>query len=153
MKADDAKSLKAQPFTETFREFMERLRAAGELVDIRQPVDIRHIATLVDQSDKALFFHRPAGYDMPVVSGLIRSRDRAIMSMGCTDYAQIEAKLQHGIDHPIRRGVATSPTKERIQSRRQRWICSACRCRCHSIYDGGPMITAGVVIARDPSTA
>ena len=61
MKADDAKSLKTQPFTETFREFMERLRAAGELVDIRQPVDIRHIATLVDQSDKALFFHRPAG--------------------------------------------------------------------------------------------
>src|SRR4051812_11365887 len=30
MKADAAKSLKAQPFTETFREFMERLRAAGE---------------------------------------------------------------------------------------------------------------------------
>ena len=29
--------------------------AAAELVDIRQPVDIRHIATLVDQSDKARF--------------------------------------------------------------------------------------------------
>ena len=115
MKADDAKSLKNEPFTETFREFIERLRAAGELVDMRQPVDIRHVATLVDQSDKALYFHRPLGYDMPVVSGLIRSRERAIMSMGCTDYTQIEAKLQHGIDHPIPpRRVASSATKERI---------------------------------------
>ena len=94
MKADDPKSLKAEPFTESFREFIERLRAAGELVDVRQPVDVRHIATLVDQSDKALFFHRPVGYDMPVVSGLIRSRSRAIMSMGCNDYGAIEAKLQ-----------------------------------------------------------
>src|SRR6185369_820697 len=150
MKADDAKSLKAEPFTETFREFMERLRAAGELVDIRQPVDIRHIATLVDQSDKALFFHRPVGYDMPVASGLIRSRNRAIMSMGCTDYAQIEAKLQHGIDHPIPpRRVATSPTKERILSGDEVDLFRL-PVPMSSIYDGGPMITAGVVIARDP---
>src|SRR3954453_5813164 len=150
MKADAAKSLKAQPFTETFRDFMERLRAAGELVDIRQPVDIRHIATLVDQSDKALFFHRPVGYDMPVGSGLLRSRGRAIMSMGCADYAQIEAKLQHGIDHPLPpRRVATSPTKERILSGEEVDLFRL-PVPMSSIYDGGPMITAGVVIARDP---
>ena len=92
MKADDPRALKAGPFTESFRGFIERLRAEGELVDLRQPVDIRHIATLVDQSDKALFFHDVIGYDMPVVSGLIRSRSRAILSMGCRDYAEIEAK-------------------------------------------------------------
>ena len=34
---------------ETFRGFLDRLRQAGELVDLHQPVDIRHIATLVDQ--------------------------------------------------------------------------------------------------------
>jgi 3-polyprenyl-4-hydroxybenzoate decarboxylase len=39
------------------------------LVDFHQPIDIRHIATLVDQSDKALFFHKVIGYEMPVVSG------------------------------------------------------------------------------------
>jgi 2,5-furandicarboxylate decarboxylase 1 len=150
MKADDAKSLKAEPFTETFREFIERLRAAGELVDIRQGVDIRHIATLVDQSDKALFFHRPVGYNMPVVSGLIRSRSRAILSMGCADYAEIEAKLQHGIDHPIPpRRVATSAAKERILTGDEVDLFRL-PVPMSSIYDGGPMITAGVVIARDP---
>ena len=67
---------------ENFREFLDRLREAKELVDLKQPVDIRHIATLVDQSDKALFFHDVIGYEMPVVSGIIRSRERAVMSMG-----------------------------------------------------------------------
>src|SRR5207302_1795521 len=45
MKADDHNALKREPFTERFREFIERLRGAGELVDLRQPVDLRHIAT------------------------------------------------------------------------------------------------------------
>jgi 2,5-furandicarboxylate decarboxylase 1 len=78
MNADSAKPVDRQPYTENFRGFLERLRAAGELIDMRQSVDIRHIATLVDQSDKAIVFHNVAGYAMPVVSGIIRSRERAI---------------------------------------------------------------------------
>ena len=52
---------------ENFRQFLDRLRQNGELVDLHQAVDIRHIATLVDQSKTALFFHEVIGYDMPVV--------------------------------------------------------------------------------------
>src|SRR5215213_1976037 len=86
---------------ENFREFLQRLKDAKELVDIRQPVDIRHIATLVDQSDKALLFHDVIGYETPVVSGIIRTRERSIMSMGCESYAEIEQKLRQAIDNPI----------------------------------------------------
>ena len=68
---------------ENFRQFLDRLRQNGELVDLHQPIDIRHIATLVDQAKTALFFHNVIGYDMPVISGLIRSRERAAMSLGC----------------------------------------------------------------------
>ena len=95
------------------RQFLSRLRDAGELVDLHQPVDIRHIATLVDQSDKALFFHNVIGYDVPVVSGIIRSQKRAIMSLGCKTYPEIEAKLKAAIDRPIASNpVNTSPTQE-----------------------------------------
>ena len=52
---------------ENFRQFLDRLRQNGELVDLHQPVDIRHIATLVDQAKTALYFHNVIGYDMPVV--------------------------------------------------------------------------------------
>ena len=41
---------------ENFRQFLDRLRDNRELVDLRQPVDIRHIATLVDQAETALLF-------------------------------------------------------------------------------------------------
>ena len=33
---------------ESFRQFLDRLRQSGELVDLHETVDIRHIATLVD---------------------------------------------------------------------------------------------------------
>src|SRR5271156_5328598 len=78
---------------ENFRQFLDRLRQTGDLVDLHQPVDIRHIATRVDQAKTALFFHKVIGYDMPVVSGIIRSRERAIMALGCENFAEIEQKL------------------------------------------------------------
>src|ERR1700757_4393798 len=94
---------------ETFRGFLDRLRTEKEMVDIRQPVDIRHIATLVDQAETALLFHNVIGYKMPVVSGILRSRKRAIMSMGCEAYGEIEHRLQHGIEYPINPRSVPSP--------------------------------------------
>src|SRR3954451_8748319 len=135
---------------ENFRGFLDRLRKAGELVDLHQPVDIRHIATLVDQSDKALCFHNVIGYKIPVVSGIIRSRERAIMSMGCATYPDIEIKLKNGIDHPIPpKMLNTSPTREVSQVGDDVDLFEL-PIPMSSIYDGGPMITAGVAIARDP---
>src|SRR6516162_3221194 len=101
------------PMQENFRQFLDRLRQAGELVDLHQPVDIRHIATLVDQAKTALFFHKVIGYDMPVVSGIIRSRERGIMALGCETYREIEDKLQRAIERPIPpKYVKTSPARE-----------------------------------------
>ena len=86
---------------ENFRQFLDRLRTEKELIDIKQPVDIRHIATLVDQADTALLFHNVNGYEIPVVSGILRSRNRAILSMGCNNYSEIEHRLAQGIENPI----------------------------------------------------
>src|SRR5512140_3841755 len=101
---------------EKFRGFLDRLRSERELIDIKQAVDIRHIATLVDQSEQALFFHNVIGYDMPVVSGILRTQRGATMSMGCSNYSEIEARLRQGIDHPIApRRVNTAPHKQVIK--------------------------------------
>ncbi len=136
--------------TETFREFLDRLRQSGEMIDLKQAIDIRHIATLVDQSPKALFFHNVIGYDMPVVSGIIRSRERAIMSMGCNEYGEIEAKLQKAIDHPIApKMVASSAAREVIATGDDVDLFKI-PIPMSSIFDGGPMITAGVVICKAP---
>jgi 2,5-furandicarboxylate decarboxylase 1 len=135
---------------ENFRQFLDRLRQAGELVDLHQAVDIRHIATLVDQAKTALFFHKVIGYDMPVVSGIIRSKERAAMSMGCETFGEIEAKLADAIAKPIPpKYVKTSPTRE-VTLVGDDVDLYKLPIPMSSIFDGGPMITAGVVIARDP---
>src|SRR5579862_1760665 len=135
---------------ENFRQFLDRLRQNGELVDLHQPVDIRHIATLVDQAKTALYFHNVIGYDMPVVSGIIRSRERAIMSMGCETYGEIEEKLKRALDHPIPpKMVKSSPTREVTIVGDDVDIYKLPIPMC-SVFDGGPVITAGIVIARDP---
>jgi len=135
---------------ENFRQFLDRLRQAGELVDLRQAVDIRHIATLVDQAKTALYFHNVIGYDIPVVSGIIRSKERATMSMGCENFSEIEHKLAAAIAKPIPpRHVQGSPTREVVLVGDDVDLYKL-PIPMSSIYDGGPMITAGVVIARDP---
>jgi 2,5-furandicarboxylate decarboxylase 1 len=135
---------------ENFRQFLDRLRQNGALVDLHQPVDIRHIATLVDQADTALYFHNVIGYDMPVVSGVIRTRERAMMALGCETYREIEDKLKHAIEHPIPpKHVKTSSTREVVLLGDDVDLYKL-PIPMSSIYDGGPMITAGVVIARDP---
>jgi 2,5-furandicarboxylate decarboxylase 1 len=135
---------------ENFRQFLDRLRQHGELVDLHQPVDIRHIATLVDQASTALYFHKVIGYDMPVVSGIIRSRERATMSLGAENFSELEYKLRKAIDNPIApKRVKTSPTREVVMTGDEVDLYKL-PIPMSSIYDGGPMITAGVVIARDP---
>src|SRR5690349_1378649 len=135
---------------EDFRGFLDRLRKEKELVDIKQPVDIRHIATLVDQSDTALYFHDVIGYDVPVVSGIIRSSRRASLSMGCSGFPEIEHKLQQGIDHPTTpQYVQNAPCREVVETGDKVDLYKL-PIPMSSIYDGGPMITAGVVIAKDP---
>ena len=109
---------------ETFRQFLDRLRGEEELVEVRQRVDIRHIATLVDQSDKALFFHDVIGYDVPVVSGVIRTRKRSVMRMGCSDYGENEQKLRHATCRRRTRG-SPPPRVTRQFARRSR--TPACR--------------------------
>ena len=135
---------------ENFRQFLDRLREADELVDLKQPVDIRHIATLVDQSDKALLFHNVSGYAMPVVSGIIRSRERAVISMGVKTYGEIETKLKKGIDHPIPPIMVNTSRAREVMMVGDEVDLYKLPIPMSSIYDGGPMITAGVVIAKDP---
>lgn len=135
---------------ENFRGFLDRLRGEKELVDIKQSVDIRHIATLVDQSKAALVFHDVIGYDMPVVSGIIRSRERAILSMGCDSYPEIEHRLQQGIDHPVPPKYVETAKNKQVIALDDDVDLYRLPIPMSSIHDGGPMITAGIVIARDP---
>ena len=87
---------------------------------------------------------------MPVVSGIIRSRERAMMGMGCRDLSRDRGQAREAIAKPIPpKYVKTSPTREVVMVGDDVDLYKL-PIPMSSIYDGGPMITAGVVIARDP---
>jgi 2,5-furandicarboxylate decarboxylase 1 len=133
----------------SFRDYINTLRKNDELIEITKAVDLRAVAALVAQSEKALMFKHLPGYSMPLVSGLLQSRKRIALGMNVA-YENIADKLGKAMDKPIKpRRVANAPVKE--------VICAGKKVDLYdlpvpvfSIMDGGPMITGGVVIAEDP---
>jgi len=135
--------------TVDFRQFLQSLRENDELLEISQPVDLRNIAALVAQSEKALLFSHVVGYSMPVVSGLFQSRRRMALAMGAS-YEKIEEKFRLAMEHPIEPvRIKEAPVKEVILTDSKVDLYRL-PVPVFSVLDGGPMITGGVVIAEDP---
>ena len=133
----------------SFRDYVKTLRDNDELMEIHKPVDLRNVAALVAQSDKALLFNNLPGYSVPVVSGLLQSRNRIALGMGVA-YEKIADKLGAAMDKPIApKRVARAPVKEVIHTGRKVNLYDL-PVPVFSVMDGGPMITGGVVIAEDP---
>jgi len=85
-----------------------------------------------------------------VVSGIIKTRERFLAGMDCANFQALEAKLGRAMQEPILpKMVASSPTREIIQVGDAVDLFKLPVPLC-SIHDGGPVITAGVVISRDP---
>ena len=132
-----------------FRGYLDTLKKNDELTVISKATDLRDIAALVPQSDKALLFNNVRGYSMPVASGLLQSRNRLALGMGVA-YEEIEAKLRTAMDHPVKpKRIAKAPVKEVILTKNKVDLYQL-PVPIFSVMDGGPMITAGVVIAEDP---
>jgi 2,5-furandicarboxylate decarboxylase 1 len=132
-----------------FRGYLDTLKKNDELTVISKATDLRDIAALVPQSDKALLFNNVRGYSMPVASGLLQSRNRLALGMGVA-YEKIEAKLRAAMDHPKKpKDVTKAPVKEVILTKNKVDLYQL-PVPIFSVMDGGPMITAGVVIAEDP---
>src|SRR5574341_250449 len=131
------------------RDFLQTLRAHDELLEIRKAIDLRNVAALVPQSDKAILFSSVQDDSMPVVSGLLNSRNRMSLAMGAP-YAKIEEKLRFAMEHPIKPSlVERAPVKEVVYAGEQVDLFKL-PTPIFSLLDGGPMITGGVVIAEDP---
>lgn len=132
-----------------FREYLQTLRENDELSEISKPIDLRNIAALVPQSEKALLFTHVKGYSMPVVLGLLQSRNRLAIGMG-VPYGRIEEKLRLAMEHPIKpKLVKKAPVKEIITTKNKVDLYQL-PVPIFSLLDGGPMITGAVVIAEDP---
>jgi 2,5-furandicarboxylate decarboxylase 1 len=86
---------------------------------------------------------------MPVVSGLLQSRNRLALAMG-VEYSAIEKKLRAAMDRPIPpRLTKNAPVKDVVLTGNKVDLFQL-PVPVFGMMDGGPMITGAVVIAEDP---
>lgn len=138
-----------------FRQFLAVLREQGELVEVN-----RHIALSdVGKALKRAYHHgRPAvcfndnGTEFPLVCGVYSDRPKALLAFQVDDKSLMQ-KVLAGLEHPI------AP------------IVPSGHAPCHDVFingndadvnrfpipkyspkDGGPYITAGIVVSKDPET-
>ncbi|MBI2359250.1 MAG: UbiD family decarboxylase [Deltaproteobacteria bacterium] len=132
-----------------FRAYLQVLRQHDELLEISAAVDLRDLAAVVAQSEKALLFRRVSGYSMPVVSGLLQSRTRLSLGMEVA-YERIEGKLRRAMDNPIEPQKASEAPVKEVVVTGEKVDLYQLPVPIFSVLDGGPMITGAVVIAEDP---
>ncbi len=136
------------------RSYLDVVRKAGELHEIRRTVDpVRELGAVLkacERADKAAFFHVVKGFDVPVVGGLLSSPRRIALALGC-DVPEVGARMAAATEKPIAARVVDGPApcQEIVIDKPDlgRWPIPT-----HSPLDAGAFITAGVVIARDPQT-
>lgn len=131
------------------RDWIGRLEAAGELVRAKREVDPRFISALIARAPGAALMEKVKGYDIGVVGGLASTRRRVAIGMGCHEN-DIGKKFQEGSDHPIPAvRVDSSPAFEVCLTGSEVDLTRLPIPVLHE-KDGGPYISSGVVVARDP---
>lgn len=135
------------------RAFLARLEERGDLVRIGREVDpkfelsavLRHVQR---ELAKAVIFEHVKGYNIPVVSNLWGHYDRVgmILDVDKTLLAKSWGGLEDNLaQHPAGLGTIKPDDYEEISLDELPIIT-------HCEKDGGPYITGGVALARDPAT-
>jgi 2,5-furandicarboxylate decarboxylase 1 len=139
---------------QSMRAFLSALEGSGDLVIIRQPVDLDYeIAGCLAEtaSGPALrFSHVKSGADvraMPIVGNLLNSLPRFAMAVSCTNET-LQASLTSAIEKPLpHRIVSSAPCQEEIVAEPS--LAAELPIPRFFEKEAGPYITAGAIVAKD----
>jgi 2,5-furandicarboxylate decarboxylase 1 len=135
------------------RTFLDKVRAAGELHDIRKEVDpVRELGAVLNACEKAgraALFHKVKGHDIPVTGSLLSTPSRIAIALECSE-AETRARMAAATETPVAYEVHKTGPCQEIEI--QNPDLAKLPIPTHSPLDAGAFITAGVVIARDPET-
>jgi len=128
------------------REFVSELEKRELLIKIRKPVDTKYeVATLMRMLDgKPLLFENVKRYSMPIAANLCSSRELVAMGLGVRK-EELICKIMEAIDNPKK-----PETVEASGYRELDTDLSKLPILTHYPIDGGPYISSGIIIARDP---
>ncbi|MGQ3297370.1 UbiD family decarboxylase [Reyranella sp.] len=138
------------------RAFLTELKNAGELVEIARPVSPKYdIAKALAKTSAiqgpALLFAQ-TGTDFPLVAGVYGNRRLALMAFEATERT-IHEKVLKGINNPIAPVdfKGTAPCQDVVLTGDAIDVTKL-PVPIYSPRDGGPYITAGIVVSENPET-
>jgi 2,5-furandicarboxylate decarboxylase 1 len=131
----------------SFRDVLARLDDGGALLRLAKDVDARRLSALVVKADRPVLFERVRGFDMRVAGGLFWNRKRFAASLGWSE-SELGTRFAAGVRTMIEpQMVDAAPAQEIVRVGRDVDLTEL-PIPLLAEKDGGPYISAGVVIAR-----
>ena len=138
------------------RSYMNVLREQGELNLLESPVDLnRELGSILASVEKkgmpAVHFTNLKEREGEVVGGLLSSHRKIALALGC-DTREISKVLMRGYENPVKPvEVSTADFHKNIKTGKEASLLEL-PIPIHAPEDGGPFITAGACISKDPET-
>jgi 2,5-furandicarboxylate decarboxylase 1 len=137
------------------RDFIARLKNAGDLLTIRTPLDPKYeISTLLSELGKregpAILFEKVKGYEFPVIGNLLGTKKRLAIALGVDQGDLFEAvlpKLERRLSPLL---VSDSSQRVVITKKEKIDLLRLLPILTHYVKDSGPYITSGITSAKDP---
>lgn len=137
------------------RQFLEGLEKEGELRRVKASVDPRHeigaICKILNErpGSPAVLFENVKGSAIPVVGQLLASDKRVAMALGLSQANVFDETVKRATNPLPPRLVAQGPCQEVVMEGKDVDVTKLPLCT-NNPNDGGPYITAGHVIIKDP---
>ena len=140
---------------ESLRSFVDAIEQTGELVRIDREIDLEYeVGALCrvasDEGSPALHFERLRGSSTPIVANLYGTRQRIALALGGHERTLTEdniSRLRTPVQ-PVEPEPATEALEERVVLRGDDVDLGQLPVPLWNLGDGGPFITAGVVLAH-----
>jgi 2,5-furandicarboxylate decarboxylase 1 len=144
---------------DSLRSYLEVLAATGQLVRIKKPVSMLHelanvAATLARQGGGGVLFEQPHGALWPIFTNAVVNQHQAALALGCA-VSEVSDRMGQALEP--KNGIAPARS---IEENEAPWKQNVLRgadidirklpIPTHGAHDGGPFITGGVTVTRDP---
>ena len=138
------------------REFMEKLREKGDIVEIKDELStLYEISGVMKYMDKynpsTLFFNKVKGYEMPIIGNLLGRRRRLALAMDI-DEDKIGEEYILRRENPVKPVIMDNAPVKEVIIKNNINLKNIMPILTHFERDESPYLTSAVTIAKDPET-
>ena len=139
---------------QSLRTTLTQFEATNDLHYVDRPVDPRYeLGTILSLRRDSLtqFFRHVVGYEMPVVGNLLNRREKIARGLG-VDRSQLQSACIAALDQGIEPDIVPGGPVQEVMHPSPVDIPRVLPVPTWFEREGGPYITAGVIVAKDPQT-